>query len=556
MIPGGAELVLSGGRIVTMADLEAEAIAIHGERIVAVGTTDEIVPLLAPGGTHVDLRGRTVIPGIVDAHAHMEREGLKSIRLSLEGAASIDDVLSIVRAAAATRPRGSWIVTMPVGAPPFYFGGPKTLAEGRMPTRHELDRVAPEHPVYISCPFNNWGEPPGYGSLNSLALHLNGITAASVPRCPGVTIEKDPATGEPTGVVIETNQRPTVEFDLLRAVPRFTYADRVPALRESMRRYNAVGTTSVYEGHGSAPETIAAYRTLWERGEMTVRAALVVSPSWTDVREAGRAMRDWLSAARGRGFGDPWLRISGVFVGLAGDPAIRAAALGALPDTGWSGFVEHANSMSDYRDYVALAAENDLRVHTIATQRVDEVLDIWMDMDERHGIRGKRWVLEHIATITQDQIAKAKVLGAHLTTIPSKAHWKRGYQYREDAAASDELTPHRRLLESGVPIAVGTDNVPYDPFFTLWNVVTRRIRGDEAVVGPGQCVDTAQGLALLTRQGARLSFDEDHKGTLEPGKLADLAVLDRDPFALPTDVLRTVGVDLTIVGGRIVHQRA
>ena len=152
---------------------------------------------------------------------------------------------------------------MPVGEPPFFFGGPDTLAEKRMPDRCELDRAAPDHPVCITGVFGNWGRPPGYTALNTLALRLNGIGRESKPSCSGVTIERD-ASGEPTGVIIERNNRPTVEFDLLPAVPKFDAAARLQAIRTSMRLYNGVGTTSVYEGHGSAPETIACYRQLAE----------------------------------------------------------------------------------------------------------------------------------------------------------------------------------------------------------------------------------------------------------------------------------------------------
>jgi hypothetical protein len=155
---------------------------------------------------------------------------------------------------------------MPVGDPPFFFDGLDVLAERRMPTRRELDAVAPSHPVYIPGLFGSWGVPPGYSALNTMALQRNGITAATRQRCEGVTILKD-EVGEPTGVIVETNPRPTIEFDILPAVLRVGFADRVEGLRRSMRLYNRKGTTSIYEGHGSAPETIAVYRHLWELWE-------------------------------------------------------------------------------------------------------------------------------------------------------------------------------------------------------------------------------------------------------------------------------------------------
>src|SRR5262249_43960415 len=182
------------------------------------------------------------------------------------------------------------------------------------------------------------------------------------------------AGGEPTGVIIERNPRPTVEFDLLPAVPRFGFAERVAGARLSMQLYNACGTTSIYEGHGSAPETIAVYRHLWERGELTMRIGLVVSPSWNDVAEARAAMRDWLAFARGRGLGDPWLRISGVHVAFGGDRRVASLARKNLPDTGWAGFVEQAHTEDEFRDACFLAAEHDLRLHTIVSDSLHKVV--------------------------------------------------------------------------------------------------------------------------------------------------------------------------------------
>jgi predicted amidohydrolase YtcJ len=208
----------------------ADAIAVTGDRIAGVGSDKSVLALAGPETRVVALSGRTVIPGIIDAHAHMEREGLKQLRLSLAGLATVREILDRIAAEAARTPKGQWIVTMPVGEPPYYFGGPNTLAEKRMPDRHELDRAAPDHPVCISGVFGNWGRPPGYTALNTLALRLNGIGPRTKPACSGVVIERD-ASGEPTGIIVEHNNRPTVEFDLLPAVPKFSAADRLEGIR-------------------------------------------------------------------------------------------------------------------------------------------------------------------------------------------------------------------------------------------------------------------------------------------------------------------------------------
>jgi predicted amidohydrolase YtcJ len=550
-----ADTILVNGRVLTFdaARPRAAVIAISGERIVAVGGPEIIASWRGPSTRLIDMDGACAIPGFNDAHAHMEREGLKQQRLSLAGARSVADILARIGAAAARTPAGEWIVTMPIGEPPHYFDALDTLAERRMPTRAELDAAAPDNPVYIPGLFGNWGHPPGYTALNSRALALNGITAATCPRCAGVELVCDPVTREPTGHIVEHNARPTAEFDLLPAVPRFGFAARLDGVRRSMQLYNACGTTSVYEGHGSAPETIAVYRELWERGELTMRVGLVVSPSWADLAEARKAMRDWLGYARGRGLGDIWLRISGIHVAYGGDATVAALARAQLPDTGWSGFVEQATAPDEFRELCFLAAEHDLRLHTIVADRLHEVVPVLEAVDARFPLAGRRWVIEHIARARLTDLQALKRLGLYVTTIPTYFLWKGGRAYLDEPDGGDLVVAHRHMLDLGLPVAIATDNIPYDPSFTLWVTVMRRERRSGRVIGPRQCLDAETALRLFTVAGAELTFDEDWKGPLRPGFAADIAVLSDDPTELPPERLRELKCRMTIVGGRVVY---
>lgn len=482
----------------------------------------------------------------------MEREGLKTLRPSLAEARSVADVLRVVRDQARSTPAGEYIVTMPVGTPPYFFGGPAQLAEGRLPTRQELDAAAPEHPVYIPAPFGNWGKPPGSAALNSLALARNGLTPATRARCPGIELGRD-ESGELDGSIVERNARPAVEFDLLPEVPRFGFADRLKGLRISQRRYHAKGITSIYEGHGCAPETISVYRKLWEDGELTMRSTLVVSPAWSDVAEAARAMRDWLATARGRGLGDPWFRVSGVHIAYGGDPVVACCARASLPDTGWSGFVEQAVTPSDFRALCWLAAEHDLRVNVIVSDKLHEVIPVLREIDARFPLAGRRWVVQHIARARLDDLKALKALDVLVTTIPTYFLWKGGAAYLNEPDGGEGVVPHATMLELGLDLSLATDNIPYDPFHTLWVAGVRQERLTGRVIGPRQALSARDALRAFTVAGARLSFDEDWKGPLAPGYAADLAVLDRDPLQLPPEAWREVQCALTIVGGRIVH---
>ena len=548
------DLILHDGNIVTLDDElpSAEAIAVRGGYIKAVGDNKTILASAVAATEVIDLGGRTIVPGFNDVHAHMDREGLKQLRPSLADARGVDDVLGIISETAQRTPTGQWIVTMPVGAPPHYFEGPGSLAEGRMPTRQELDRAAPDHPVCIGAVFGNWGEPPGFTALNSHGLALNGIDRDTTPRCEGVDIQRD-SDGEPTGVIVEHNARPTVDFDLLPAVPRFGYSDRLEGLRRSMALYNAVGTTSVYEGHGLAAETIATYRELWERGEMTLRAALVLSPAWRDLVEAQIAIRDWLAVARGRGLGDPWLTVSGVHIAIGGDPLVAELARADLPNTGWSGFVEQANTLNEFRDYCMLAAEHGLRVNTIVGDHLADVLPVLEAVNQIHPLAGRRWVVEHVARTTKEDLQRLQLLGVFVTTIPVYYLWKGGGWYVDDPDGGESVVPHRTMLDLGIPTSAGTDNIPYDPFFTLWSIATRHERHENRVLGRGQRLSGAEALRLMTREGAWLSFEEDRKGTLALGRFADMAVLSDDPCRIDPERLKDLTCHAAIVGGRIVH---
>jgi predicted amidohydrolase YtcJ len=442
---------------------------------------------------------------------------------------------------------------MPVGQPPFYFGGPQTLAEKRMPTLEELDRAVPNNPVCIAAVFANWGEPPGYTALNSLALNRLGIDAATSVSIPGVELVRAPATGALTGLIIDRNRRPRADFTLLQGITGFGFAERVEGLRRSLKAYNAVGTTTIYEGHGSSAETIAVYRALWEQQALTVRSHLCVSPAWASVEEGLDAMRNDLAHVAGRGTGDAYLRIRGVFLGIAGDAEAAAASRAALPNTGWAGFVEWSNSVDDFRRYAFAAAEHDLRVNTIVGDHIEAVLGVFEEVDARFPLMGRRWLIEHIKLMSPAQIARAKKLGLVVTTIPVYMIWKNGAGLTRGMSDLDDYVPHASLLEAGVTVATGTDNIPYNPFVTLQTVVERIERTSGEPLGARQSVSALDGLRMLTSHAAAICCEEQNLGTIEPGKLADLAVLDHDPLVVASHRLPDIIVEQTYVGGTLVH---
>jgi predicted amidohydrolase YtcJ len=549
-----ADTVLVNGHLLTLDPRRprATALAVTRGRIAAVGGPADVKPWRDRRTRVIDLGGATVIPGLVDAHAHLDREGLKRLYPSLARCRSIADIQRLVRRLAAGRKPGEWIVTMPVGTPPFYQDAPGGLAEGRWPTRADLDAAAPEHPVYVRGIWGYWNRPPVYSVASSRALAVAGVTRETTPP-EGVEILRD-AAGEPTGVFVEHNLIQVLEFTLMRAAPRFTPADRLRALRESQRRYAARGVTAVYEGHGVAPEVLGVYRESHARGELRLRCTLAVSPTW-EAAEAARAIPALAAWAGGRGLGDDRLRVGGICLPHGGDPEVARILHAAQPYTGWAGFVESANDPAAYREQAELAARHGLRVSTLVTRCLPEVLDVWEDVARRHPVRELRWVLVHLNAATPAQLARIRRLGAVATTNPiSYLYRSAGDEVARLGGAAEQLLPHRSLARRRIPFGIATDNKPADPWVAFVAVVARRDMRTGLVVGEGERLTRAQALAALTTGGAFVTFAERERGRLAPGWAADLAVLEHDPLTAPLEALAGQTARLTMVGGEIVHR--
>lgn len=544
------------GRIETLdaRDATGEALLVSGGRVVAVGSRADILRMRTPATEVDDFGAATVIPGFNDAHAHLDSFGLTELRPALGAPASVAELQARIADLVAATPAGEWIVTMPLGDPPHYFDQATSLSEGRLPTRWELDAVAPDHPVYISSPHGYWGEPPCYGILNSRGLAANGIDRDTQPRSSSVGIERDNA-GEPTGVIVDRSPLQLSELDVLRDVPKFTPSERREGLRRAMRLFAAKGTTSIYEGHGCAPDVIDGFRQLHEADELLVRTSLVVSPTWATVAEAEAAMADWLAFARGRGIGDAMLRISGVFVAFGGDPVVRELVNRRKHDLGWGASVRQVSTAEEFEELCLAAARTGLRVHTLASDRLHDLVPILERIAARYPLSGRRWVVEHISRAAAPDLDALGRLGIGVTLIPVHYLWKSGHKFADlDAAELDLLSPARALVERGVPVAAGTDAVPNDPLFTMWSMMARRSRTTGRVMGEGGCLDARNALRLVTTAGAWFSFEEDRKGPLSPGYCADLTVLSDDPTAVPTDAVPEIGCLATMVGGRWTHR--
>ena len=225
-----------------------------------------------------------------------------------------------------------------------------------------------------------------------------------------------------------------------------------------------------------------------------------------------------------------------------------------LPFTGWAGFAQGYNPPGRYRRLVKLAAQHNLRVNTIVREGLDEVLSVFEEVHRDTPIDQRRWILAHVRETTASQLDRIRKLGLVLETIPLTELWLRGRPLADDPNAAALAVPHQTYLELDVPFGFGTDNNPFNPFMTLWAAVTRQERHTGTVLAPDQCLPRLEALKAFTLGGAYFSFDEERRGSLEPGKLADLAVLSGDPLTVPEDEIPGLYSLLTMVGGRTVHR--
>jgi hypothetical protein len=558
-VPRVADLVLRNGNLVTV-DVGftiARGIAIAGDRIITVGSDEAMTPHIGRETRVLDLKGKTVIPGLIDGHAHMDREGLKTIFPSLGRVRSIRDVQDrIAELARKSRP-GEWIVTMPIGDPPFYFDVPDILTEKRWPTRQELDAAAPNNPVLIRSIWGFWrSTPPLVSCANTAALKRAGITRDTVSPDPTLQIEKD-QNGDPTGVFVESDMQPLAELIWFREATRFSRTDRARALPISAQAYHAYGTTSVFEEHGIANEVLRAYKDTYRDGNLTMRAALVFSPNWKAAGGAplGPFIEAWAGWLGEPALGDDWLKVTGLYVNIEHRPSDDIRAVAAAPYTGWAGFNYDTGLPSERLKELALhCARNDIRV--IANANLSPgIIEIFDQVDREVPLNGRRWVVGHVGVISPREIESAARMGLIITPHTNASIYKFGHLMQKTLPPErrTQISPLRQLLDAGVKLALVTDNVPVSLFWPIWESVARLSVTDERVV-PKEAITRAEAIRCSTLNGAYLTFDETKKGSIEPGKLADLAVLSADPLSVEEKDIREITSLMTIVGGRIVYQ--
>jgi hypothetical protein len=534
---GPPSLILHGGRIWTgdASRPEAAALAVRGERIAALGSDAEILALAGPGTVRFDLEGRLAVPGFIDSHLHFESGGEELLAPDLRSASSEEDFARRVGAYAASQPLGAWIRS---GA-----WDHENWPGGREPTRALLDRFVPRHPVLIR-------RLDGHMAIaNGLALQAAGITRAT-PDPAGGAIVRDPATGEPTGLLKDA------AMDLVeRAAPPPGRELRLDRLRAALRHAASLGVTGVHDMQGGGP-TLDLYEELLARGELTLRVTL-----YEPLSAPERARQDpapsspralWIRVNGFKGFADGSLGSSTAlfFEPYLGEAENRGLALADLAP---GGALETAVADLDRRGF-------QLAIHGIGDRAVRSLLDVF-ERVAGAGAKRRRFRIEHAQHIHPEDLGRFFALGAIASMQPYHAiddgRWA---EKRLDARRLETSYAWRDLLDRGATLAFGSDwpVAPLSPVLGIHAAATRSTLDGKHPDGwfPRQRISAAEALRAYTAGSAYAGFAESDAGVLAPGKLADLAVLDRDILDGPPEAIAKARVDATLAGGRWVFLRA
>lgn len=527
------DLVLYNGDIHTMdaAQPRTRAVAIAGDRIWALGDDASMRALLGPGGTVLDLKGRTVVPGFTDSHLHFMSYGLGLLQIDLAAVASLDEALARVGQRAQATPAGQWLLGR---------GWDHSLwAGGAFPTRHDLDRVAPDHPVWLrrKCGHAGWA--------NSRALSLAGITAQT-PDPPGGVIDRDPTSGEPTGILKET------ALELIEGLLAEPSPDEgAAAIQAAIVHAHRWGIVGVHTMEG--PAALRAFQTLHRQGALNLRVLMQIPEENLDA-----AIQMGIQS----GLGDARLRIGALKVFADGALGARTAHMLA-PYEGEPDNVGIAVAGAEHlREVVGKAARAGIAVfaHAIGDRANREVLDAIEASRQAGEGAHLRHRIEHVQIIHPDDVPRLARLGVVASMQPIHATQDMDLADALWGTRSDHAYAFRRLLDAGAALTFGSD-APVEVMNVLTGihaaVTRRRADGSPGPEGwyPEQRLTVTEAVHAYTAGPAYASGEEAIKGSLTPGKRADLVVLSRDIFAIdPMELLHTEVV-ATLLDGEFVYRQ-
>ncbi|MGE0749965.1 MAG: amidohydrolase [Variibacter sp.] len=542
----------------------AAALLTEGQRVVAVGSEEDVGQVAARDAEQIDLHGATLLPGLIDAHPHLLHYGsLHEPLVDIQDAASHDEIVARIAARAKVTPPGEWIMTTPVGEPHYFIRRSyEDLAEGDLPPREVLDRASATHPIVIQA----WApRVPNVIAFNSLALAKLGIDRQTPDRVGNVWIEK--REGDPTGRLrgSVTNYYSYDEFanSLWLKIPFLKYEHLVPGTTTAMAAYNRMGVTTVYENHMMDRPLIDAYRELRASNALRVRVmasqeAESYGMPWSKPRTLEDFDRRLEDAAHSIEAADPYFRFNGVTIMwdgtcFPGGMMMSSAYIGPYGEH-TCGF--HNITPEKAERAMRFCAQRRLRLNTMCMgdRANEENLAMLERLAQDFDIRPLKWILIHSVFITPEQIKRYQRLNFDLTTSMSFC-WGKGDLFREKIGDGrlDDLLPLRRFFDEGFAIAGSTDWGPKNAFEQIQLALTHEFCGSGyRNLGNGQRITREEAIGMWTWDAARV-LQWDGIGRLSEGTWADLTIVDRNPFTCAVDDIAGTKVLRTVFDGTVVH---
>ena len=531
-----ADVVLHNAKIATnRVPFSVEAIAIEDGKIIAAGGNDEILRRRGPATLVIDVKGRTVIPGLNDSHIHLIRGGLNyNMELRWDGVPSLADALRLLREQARRTAPPQWVRVVG-GWTEFQF------AERRMPTLDEINAVSPDTPVFVLHLYDR-------AMLNRAALRAVGYTK-DTPDPPGGEIQRD-RQGNPTGLLI-ARPNASILYATLAKGPKLPFEQQMNSTRHFMRELNRLGLTSAIDAGGgfqSYPDDYRVIEELHRRGEMTVRVAYNLF-----TQRPGQELDDfskWVKTTR-PGEGSDFYRMNGAGEMLTFSAADFEDFLEPRPDL-------PAVLEQQLTPVVRLLVEHrwPFRLHATYDESIGRFLDVFEAVNRDAPFDGLRWFFDHAETISERNIERVKALGGGVAVQDRMAFQGEYFIDRYGKKAAEHSPPIRRMLGMGVPVGAGTDATrvaSYNPFVSLYWLVSGKTVGGTTLYPEANRLDRMEALRRYTVGSAWFSGEEDKKGAVEVGKLADLAVLSADYFSVPEEEIKRIESVLTVVGGKVVY---
>ncbi|TWR26319.1 amidohydrolase [Mucilaginibacter pallidiroseus] len=541
-----ADLIITNGKFITLDDQHpaAEAIAITGNKIVAVGNNQQILRFKRAGSQMIDAKGKTVVPGIYDSHLHVIRGGrFFNTELRWDGVKTLNRALVMLKEQASRTPEGQWVRVMG-GWTEYQF------EEKRLPTLAEINEATGKTPTFILYLY-------GLAYLNKAGIEKLGITG-DTPNPTGGLIQKDPS-GQPTGLLI-AEPSAFILYSTLSKLPELNQEEKVNSTRQFMSELNSLGITSVMDAGGgfqNFPDDYAITDLLAKKGELTVRL-----PYYLFAQKPGTELQDYIR----------WISMVDITEHSADNHSdkqpieyhVQGGGENLVSSAGdFENFIKPRPELPAVMEGQLKAVINELvkhrwpfRLHATYNESITRFLNVIEQVNKETPLNGLTWFFDHAETVSDENLDRIKALGGGIAVQDRMAFQAETFISRYGKTAALNTPPVRRMLEKNIKVGGGTDGTrvsSYNPWIGIYQFATGRSVGGTPFTAKENYLDRITALKLYTQGSASLIHQEHDRGTLKEGYLADLVILSGDYLNMNEEDIKSIRSELTILNGKAVY---